>query len=150
MKTKQKLGPWQDAWVRSLESGVNNQGKSRLARKNADGEWQLCCLGVACEVMLTNGEPLATYVLADGTAQYGDGWDAVLPDEAVELFKFFGKEGDIKTDRCQSDEEQAAVEKEVGLYAACLYSLNDSGNWSFPQIAAFVRKYPHLIFSEPA
>ena len=54
---KFELGPWQKAWVESLRSGYHDQGKEFLCIIREE-KFQFCCLGIACEVMLTNEESL--------------------------------------------------------------------------------------------
>jgi hypothetical protein len=55
-----KLDPEKKAlWVAALRSGEYEQGKNHLAVRQADGTFAFCCLGVACEVAIKNGLPLA-------------------------------------------------------------------------------------------
>lgn len=45
-------------WVAGLRSGNYIQGRNVLARRESDGSYTYCCLGVACEVAIASGLPL--------------------------------------------------------------------------------------------
>ena len=58
---------------------------------------------------------------------------------------FHDKFGRIDRDFAKAEERQAVDDV---LVATSLSELNDQ-LWTFEDIAAFARRYPHLVFSEP-
>lgn len=51
MKTKQELGPKQQAWVNALRSGKYLQGQRRLRQETpVEDVFEYCCLGVMCDL----------------------------------------------------------------------------------------------------
>lgn len=147
-KDKQKIGPWQRAWLRTLKSGDFVQCDGSLCLEdNKTGEYSFCCLGVACEVALENDIQLEiskhTFCPAsEASAILYDGEDTVLSERLVELFAFHGTSGEIVT----------GYTGHTGYYdfSAGLVDLNDTFGYTFEEIAKFVERFPEMVFSESA
>lgn len=147
----QELGPYQEAWVLTLESGLHRQGRERLCQKAADGEWAFCCLGLACEVVVQNGQMSAGHSRRrDGTMiwVYG-GQDEMLPARVKSLLCFRDVDGGFDlneapqwvVDRVTNGAQKSGTD---------LVALNDIYGFTFADIAQFVRECPSLIFTGPA
>jgi len=57
-------------WLEALRSGEYKQGKRTLRRREPNGEWSFCCLGVLCDLAVKEGvidEP----ILAGNRTEYG-------------------------------------------------------------------------------
>ncbi len=152
------FGPWQEAWLQSLESGKLEQADGQLCISALDdGEitYSFCCLGVACEVLSQNGarikiteyEPNYWELAEDGYCgdiAY-DKQSAYLPEKVKDRMNFHHKTGgfdDEYIDGLNCDERNAISEFDT------LADMNDDGQ-TFEQIAALVRKHPRLVFSAP-
>lgn len=112
-------------WVAALRSGDYPQSRGHL--KDDVG---FCCLGVACEVAIANGEELD--VEQHGThLSYYDGAAYVLPDK---VRRWLGLRDDEGTFRPPVEDRYNA-----------LTELNDAG-WSFNMIADFIESDPEGLF----
>lgn len=118
------LGPNQQKWVDALRSGEYKQTTETL-----QDEYGYCCLGVACKVAEQNGINVNT-------------------DE---------DNGDISGDSLFSQQD---VKNWLGLYdneglfettpSKCyLTTLNDTEGLDFDEIADYIEKYSHILFTEP-
>ncbi|NJL71075.1 MAG: hypothetical protein HC888_05380 [Candidatus Competibacteraceae bacterium] len=149
------IGEWQEAWLRSLESGVHKQTRSVLSRKVKNG-WAHCCLGIVCQVAITNGVKIRVEVLSD-VAKYRGHYES-LPNSEIKRFGFLDETGKISTsflhnlmsDKGITEDEFSALLKEFlklsGGYQS-LAAMNDNGK-TFKQIARFVRRFPRAVFTE--
>ncbi len=130
-----QFGPIQTKWLEALESGNYKQGRGCLNGPNG-----FCCLGVLCEVMGLEHEPIAG---VDGPmAHYkyeGSHSGGYVPLAAVPATGLNGSAGSFK---------QAVLHG--GLAWDCLTSLNDTVGLSFPEIAAYIRHDPHNVFKAAA
>lgn len=114
-------------WADALESGEYGQTESLL--RDASG---FCCLGVLCEIAVKHGVISEAVEILDsddepiGEFSY-DGKDAFLP-RAVSEWAF----GD------PHENNPDMVTEHDGMESAS--SLNDSLEYSFPQIAAAIRR----------
>lgn len=143
---KQKLGPWQSAWLRSLESGEHRQTKNYLTIFDNDkNTYRHCCLGIACEVLITNGVeiPFAQKpsIMSDNfdVCTYGSCNDT-LPPNVINTMKFHNELGLIGTPN-NIVQYSAKRRRKLWLMKDEYYSLanmNDEG-LSFKQIAKYVR-----------
>lgn len=84
-------------WLAALRSGDYAQGRELLARRaSPDGAWTFCCLGVLCELAVTDGvvgcsevDEAAAYDGAEDeeylepNRRYYGGYDTVLPPAVV-------------------------------------------------------------------
>ena len=123
-KAKQKLGPLQRKWLKALESGKYRRGRMRLFDKG-----KYCCLGVACVVMGVERE----------RNEYGDvkfdGNDDVLSRRLFRRIGLRGNAGYFKDGKLEDAGD-----------SECLAEMNDSDNFGFKKIAAFIRKHPEQVF----
>lgn len=108
-------------WVKALRSGRFQQTKRRLAVVNEG----YCCLGVACELYIAQGNELTKEVDADNVVKYGE-QRAVLPKPVI---KWLG----LKTPSGL-----------VGTGKGELSAMNDSG-YTFQQLADFIEQTPALF-----
>jgi hypothetical protein len=128
----QPLTEWQEKWLTALESGDYKQRGDRL---RLDDEY--CCLGVACD-------------LFDDTRWNDDRYrydgipgakEMMMPEDIVQAFGFRSSAGKLR--------KPTKVPHERGQHegnAQSLVDLNDTFEWTFDQIAAFVRANPQLVF----
>ena len=108
-------------WVEALRSGQYRQGANYL-RKNNGQEDEFCCLGVLCEIAVEHGaisEPLRK---ASRIYSYALGEMQVLPQSVVE---WAGLPDDNPT---------------IGRSGVRLTGLNDSGLYTFAEIAALIEE----------
>jgi len=158
----QELGPWQQAWVASLRSGDNPQGRGLLCCfSEKDKEYFFCCLGIACEVLLTNeiklpfgmrkhkDEISCNYFWYGDESTEDDDFALTLPIEAVEVFCFYGSEGTIMSSQLNKRDRTALDKALEGNRMSSLAGLNDTG-WTFEQIADLVERFPKAFFSKAA
>lgn len=114
-------------WVEALRSGEYQQGKGNLRK----GE-RFCCLGVACDVF---------------KAQIGVDWS----NDQCGVFTFLGERNVLPSavQDCLALTAGGSLDKRVERRAV-LWSLNDSLDYSFDQIAQviedqFITPYLHLL-----
>lgn len=152
MKTKQKLGPLQKAWVRSLESGNFRQARGYLCKKNPKprskfGPYSFCCLGIACEVAIANDIKIETeekQISKEVIVKY-DQMVEFLNDRMADIFGFYGFNGSFRYYKL--DPEEVNELERLCKGHDSLTSLNDSG-FTFKEIAKIVKKFPHAIFKD--
>lgn len=126
-KSSFELGPLQDAWVRTLESGHFLQTSGTLCRVERDGNYSFCCLGIAHEVLVENGiNCKKTKIMSDGG----------LYDYS--LMKLKGSCGNLQPD----------IRLSLGLPERYLSDINDDG-YSFEEIAFIIRQAPDIVFTGP-
>lgn len=157
---EQKLGPYQDAWVRTLESGNLKQARNALA-KRIDGEWRYCCLGAACEMLRQNGVKglrFSRRASIVNTGTYGEA-ASLMPGVAAVTLAMKSISGGVFTVGQLpkwAQREIAATQKKTAcnwvrkgsiLSLACL---NDEFGFTFKQIARLIRENPELFFTHPA
>lgn len=115
-----------DKWITALRSGEFTQGQAALRSRDAE----YCCLGVACELASRDG------VISPWTTETGYDGEAMTPSSKV--MHWLGLADDCGETRkphlagAYSDGEP----KEVGA----LTELNDSGDWTFEQIADLIEQ----------
>lgn len=138
----QPLGPNQTKWIEALESEKYDQCSGRLF----DGEGY-CCLGVGARVFL--GAPEVS-VNEDGN-HYLWGFEAdTAPKKLEEKLSLATSTGTPIYTRFTEEQHQASQrENENFPEIHDLVHLNDELEWTFPQIAAHLRKFAHLYFKEP-
>ena len=125
---KEKLKLWLDA----LRSGEYQQGKGHLANIDEERSESYCCLGVACEVAIKDGLGLIKNIGPRNVINYGLARESgFLPNEVQQWLGH--DEGNVMVDF--TDGESHTREEHVAF-------LNDSGKWTFEQIAdALEAKY---------
>ncbi|NJL71076.1 MAG: hypothetical protein HC888_05385 [Candidatus Competibacteraceae bacterium] len=155
-----KLGQWQAAWIKSLKSGIHRQTKGKLTRKHRDGSWGHCCLGLACEVSITNGIDLSVQV-NNNIVSYNLTFES-LPKSEEYRYGFYNSLGKInigalyameRNGKVSRDEMTSLLKEFDEMRGTCkkhgnntsLAMMNDSGK-TFEQIAAFVERFPRTVF----
>ena len=148
MTRRQKLGPWQEAWVGTLEGNQFDQCRRFLCRKEGKS-FSFCCLGIACEVAIENGIGLSVREAdAPSICVYYNQHNGVLPPVIERLMRFRGKQGMLSTSHLPKKLAQECM-REIDE-GNSLAALNDRKKWDFKRIAAFARKYPEAVFTGPA
>jgi len=125
-KTKQPLGPNQQAWVDALRSGKYPQTRGALQNENG-----YCCLGVACAI----NSQLINYTM---DKRWIAGGDLILQPEVHELLKLKSTYGKYDCPDAVTNTPRSLVE------------LNDLEEWNFNQIADFIEEHAHELFYGPA
>jgi len=141
--TKQKLGPKQTAWVEALESNKYIQGQNYLKVVLKNKPTKHCCLGVLCEIeKLEQEEPYNPkgYVTFKDKDRISSKSFTHLPEDLREKYKFFGCGGDINGSFFEDPDDISPF--------TSLVDMNDDSRFSFKDIAAFIRKFPQVIFKE--
>jgi len=120
--TKEQLEARRE-WVAALRSGKYKQTNAYLNRVIADGNLPvgMCCLGVACDVFGPRNN-LQWTPSTDGTILIMGSRMSVLPDGIAAVLGI-GPNGDLM--------------EMVGVHTY-LWSLNDSRNYTFAQIAQVI------------
>lgn len=108
-------------WAQALESGLYKQTHEQLGRIE-NGQKEYCCLGVACEVFAERLNLEITW------SEVGDmDADGAWGDLHLAVANFLGIERDPRLLHEEDRESTAAT-------------LNDSHGYTFPQIAAAIRR----------
>lgn len=117
-------------WIETLESDRFKQGRNRLAVRSAlDSEdFEFCCLGVACELYV-EANPDEIYVEETSYGKGYDGYDVSLP---VKVREWLGL----------ADYHGRSLREDV----VALTYLNDSGYYSFKEIAAVLKDEENKYF----
>lgn len=147
-KHQRELGPWQEAWLQTLESGTFYQCKGKLCSTRNDGQYEFCCLGIACEVILENkfeikGVDVKEVVLTERMLR---------PNKLFKTFGLRGKVGGIFAySKCvfSTKKEKNLILVQYEIYDMSLVSMNDSG-MTFKEIAAFIRRNSKHVFYRTA
>lgn len=137
------FGPKQLEWLEALESGkyaqAHGQLRAPLYREDGtpiSGAIGYCCLGVACELAkLEFRAPTA-----DGSGGYmwdGHGSNGFMPEGSEAIIGLHSSDGGFRTPLKDQKEQK---------YYTSLAELNDEGDFSFPEIAAYIRQDPWNVF----
>lgn len=111
-----------ERWLQALESGDYEQGRNYM-RRDVDGRRFYCCMGVACELF-------GYELLPGGNDEFGVSNDDLGPDAD-------------NTDDVQSQYLPDSINRQLDLTLrenGTLASLNDTWEYSFAEIAQFVRE----------
>jgi hypothetical protein len=131
-------------WVEALRSGDYTQGTNYLTYYDRDGANEVernCCLGVACQLYIKDGNPLVTRTDSDGVVSYGAQHEkSVLPLDVAKWLGLSDRYSSFMT--THSDEEGAPVED-----SSQLTELNDNGK-SFEDIADVIESEPRGLFGK--
>lgn len=135
----------QKMWLKDLETTKTRQMKSRLTRVDPQSGRPIghCCLGRACIVFRIPFNKSAVDIDHKPCRAYqhqidGEGRPpatAFLPQSLVKLLKLRDSDGD-----CEPSSDNAGYRS--------LASMNDSGAFTFKQIAKFIRKHPRAVFKD--
>jgi hypothetical protein len=121
MSTPYQFNEYQEAWLRDLETTTAKQGPGFL-RIEYDGVVAYCCLGRA-EVAVDGHEPEATSVH--------------LTRDLSDKLKLRTTWGHLF----------GPVTKNTRVFHS-LDAMNDSGDWTFAEIAEFIRANPGKVFED--
>lgn len=119
-----RLGPIQEAWLKSLEEHPERQGVKRLGKKNSEGLYTACCLGeggLIAGVYEWDGSSLVTVTSADKSYNNLD-----FVYESLGLYDGVGSNFNG---------------------GKCLTRLNDTAT-TWPEIAAMIRANPEQWLKE--
>ena len=123
---KQKLGPRQKKWLAELRSGKYKQNVGGLCRNG-----KFCCLGVICDLYSKQAGAVITSITGYDTIISYDGLSAVLSERIKKYIGLRHLNGAAKEFASDS-----------------LAAFNDSGAYSFKDIAKIVEEDPGLYFTE--
>jgi len=136
-----EFGPIQTKWLEALESGEYKQAQSFLYDYERDS---YCCLGVLCKLADLEFKPNPhTHKMQSG---YGfvhgtHATNGYMPQGFHEVVGLRDQTGVFKRMIQLSAE---------GRFVASLAHCNDEWNFSFPEIAAIIRRDPHNVFTKAA
>jgi hypothetical protein len=137
----------QELWLNDLETTTENQVVQKLHEIDEEQQAGFCCMGRACAV-LDIDNCFLSYRDDDDTGRYEYGKPSDESDEILPNFVFQrlnlrsrGGEFNVTSDMRKSHTEMGGREK------AYLWILNDELNWTFKEIAAFIRMYPTAFFT---
>jgi hypothetical protein len=112
-------------WIERLETTNEKQGKGLLCRVNDDNSKEYCCLGILCEVAKENDIAIEVGVY-NGRVTY-DHKTALPPQEVLDWLGVPKGATNVLVRTDDNKEETASW-------------LNDGCSYSFPEIAASLRK----------
>lgn len=124
-----ELNKHQEKWLQALESGEYTQGTETLLLPEKDGDPnRFCCLGVAADVCGVDTMTLVRYC------------DLDYLEEVVTMLKLRTGSGSLLLPAEYTDMSKART------LAFNLVYLNDVAEWSFSQIAKYIRENPENVF----
>jgi hypothetical protein len=126
-----KFTELQERWLQALESGEYKQSEGELHK---DGAY--CCLGVATHIFNPNHEALKN----NGWRKYKDVilLSKTAPPDVVESLRLRDNHGSFSSPR--------TFESSGNAWEA-LVELNDSGGFTFEDIAKIIRENPYEVFT---
>lgn len=126
-----KLNKYQEKWLQALESGEYAQCQGALMRPSKDTSTNdsFCCLGVAADVL---GEDRDTIQKFNDLSRFG---------HVAASLRLRTSLGGLKD--CI---EVTANDGEPSDFLDALTELNDTAEWSFSQIAKYIRENPENVF----
>jgi hypothetical protein len=122
----------QEDWLKELESGNYEQAEGVLC----DGTG-FCCLGVACEFLGTYKQEVDERVYYGVNPEEGE-----APEEVYMKLDLYDGCGSLNKDRLPEEVFEKLDEFDIHSLA----EMNDSGQYTFRDIAAFIRKFPESVF----
>lgn len=151
------FGPIQTKWLEALESGNWKQSRRHLMRQylrqTDDGiqkEVGYCCLGVVCELAGIPHSVSGEHGPLEGFEWDGNFSNGYLPYGVEEKIGLRDVKGSFLTriDMAPALDRKTYILDE--FKANNLAELNDLFGFSFPQIAAVIRRDPHNVFTHSA
>lgn len=132
-------------WIAALESGEYEQARGSLKKVNSKGEASFCCLGVLCEVAVSEGVEISTsfrQLLEDGSEGRGvyDNNMDWLPRSVVEWAGMDSRSGELKEIIEYGEEFDNGYGDMECSQAYTLVDLNDDAEYSFKDIAKVIDK----------
>lgn len=128
-------------WVEALRSGEYRQGVGRLAKK-VDGRKEHCCLGVLCDLAVKAGVVFERETLPISSnpwyANYAfdESYEITLPEVVSEWAGLQDDNPSVEAALYKSEDDDDEYVPIDGEYS--LAELNDSGNYTFEQIADLI------------
>ncbi|WGH49596.1 hypothetical protein [Alishewanella phage vB_AspM_Slicko01] len=128
-------------WLADLRAGNFNQTTDVLRGEDANGNYCYCCLGVAVE----------TYKRVTGKTPRLIPRDQVNGEETLEQFpevqEWLGLRGITGEASCSNAQAQSSL-TDLDRALTSLTLLNDSGNFSFNEIANIIEEKQEQLFHE--
>jgi len=128
-----KLGPLQEYWVSQLEKYPEKQLKEKLFEGSSSKNYKSCCLG---ESMLCINRFNKQKVWDDEIIKLENEGEGGLKKSVIEKYGFYNEIGQFKNNKFKYLKNKNS-----------LAELNDGG-FTWPQIAAIIRKNPGNVFSK--
>lgn len=136
-------------WIAALRSGKYTQTEGALHSSRG-----MCCLGVACHTL---GVPKVEMPDEDTMYTYYLGQHELLPPNAVRMLGMYQEAGSFETDReleaivqtlyADEDAYDEKTRKLADIYGyGSLVEANDTGKFTFNDIANFIETYPEVVF----
>ncbi len=122
-----KFNEAQETWLNELETTDKKQGRS-LLRSITN---RYCCLGVACEVLGLQAEKRHWAYSYEGS-------EHLLPSSVQNKLMIRVYDGRF---------DESEVYKHKGLKVYSLVGMNDSCQFTFKDIATFIRENPWAVFT---
>ena len=134
-----------ERWVKALRSGKYEQIQSNLRTKHG-----YCCLGVLCDVIMKETGSETTWELDEGGDRYklfGIHYGG-LPTTYQQMMGLITDEGEIELNFIKNEATAMRLKDYVAGRSGqvILTVLNDSGGWSFEDIADLIENEPQAIF----
>ena len=134
-----------ERWIKALRSDKYEQTQSRL--RDAHG---YCCLGVLCDVIMKETKSELEWELDEDKNTYylGDIHYGGLPTTYQQMMGLITDEGEIELNLIKNESTAIRLkEYEAGTSRRVILTvLNDSGKWSFEDIADLIENEPQAIF----
>jgi hypothetical protein len=129
-------------WTEELRSGKYKQQSGYLNVKYPDGTVGHCCLGVLCELAVKAGVVIKSHPIVEDHPNFDEYYRfgapgqldpsaAILPQEVVD-WAF------VEADQTTRDPVVLDASDPGPSYTSTLAAVNDSGNYSFDQIADII------------
>ena len=148
---RNQLTQAQSDWLDALSSGLYKQQRDGMLHQIVHGHDEFCCLGVACHISDIKQKIMGEDGESSRVVRYA-GEDEFAPDHIIEKLELYSSRGRfryINESEIQACHWAEAVQFTVYDYVDNLESLvdiNDNTKRDFKDIAAFIRKYPWLVF----
>ena len=134
-----------ERWIEALRSGKYEQTQNNLRDVNG-----YCCLGVLCDVIIKETEPEQGWELDEDKNTYSlfDIHYGGLPTPYQQMMGLITDEGEIELNLIKNESTAIRLkEYEAGTSRRVILTvLNDSGKWSFEDIADLIENEPQAIF----
>lgn len=152
-----------EVWLSALESGKFKQTVAQLHKIDEKGKHSFCCLGVACKVFAKEVDIESVRHKDFGNTKSADvgyrlkgtqdtGENGNLPMVVADYLGMYvpkeHREDDVSTSGNFKGTRHngKAIHITGDIAARSLIDLNDNNGFSFKDIAAFIRKNPHLVW----
>ena len=126
-----------EKWVDSLRSGNYNQGRYSLKIECEDGEFEYCCLGVLCDILVQSGDMEWT--------EGGEFYDNDSSEKRYYNATFGGQTGSVALPLYIA-KKQGLTEAPKGscmkgeTIESMLIGFNDRSDMSFADIASYIER----------